>query len=236
MLRVLKVRADTAAGGPSMLAELAARNLVFNIRMRVTDAACDGIRDIDEKAWQPARNTDGSIRQGAQVCEAPALVPAKAPPGTRAIVRRERPHPGAKLRLWDHNGLRHQVTLTNDTDDDIVALERFHRQHAQVENRIKQLKDCGLTRMPFKDLSANRVWFEQVLVASLLLAGLRVLIDDPELSVAEPRRLRYTLLHIAAKIVRHARQVSLRLDQHWPWTPLIVAAHRRLPGWQPTPA
>jgi hypothetical protein len=234
--RVLRVRADTAAGGVTMLTKLAERNLVFSVGMRVCEVACTEIKDIPETAWQPARNVDGRPREGAQVCEAPGLVPANAPAGTRAIVRRERPHPGAKLRLWDYNGLRHQVTLTNDPDPDIVALERFHRQHAQVENRIKQLKDCGLTRLPLSDYDANRVWFEQILVASLLLAGLRVLIDDEELSVAEPRRLRYTLLHVAARIVRHARQVTLRLDQAWPWTRLLVAAHHRLPGWQPTPA
>jgi hypothetical protein len=233
---VLRVRADTAAGGPMMLARLAERNVVFSVGMRVSEVACTAIRDIDESVWQPARNADGQPREGAQVCEAPGLVPATAPAGTRAIVRRERPHPGASLRLWDYNGLRHQVTLTNDPDPDIVALERFHRAHAQVENRIKQLKDCGLNRLPLTDWTANRVWFEQILVASLLLAGLRVLIDDPELSVAEPRRLRYTLLHVAAKIVRHARQITLRLDRTWPWTSLLVAAHERLPGWQPTRA
>ena len=236
VLRTLRVRADTAAGGPTMLKKLADRNLVFSVGMRVSDDACAAIRDIDEQTWQPAVNADGQPREGAQVCEAPGLVPANAPEGTRAIVRRERPHPGASLRLWDYNGLRHQVTLTNDPDADIVALERFHRSHAQVENRIKQLKDCGLHRLPLTDYNANRVWFEQVLVASLLLAGLRVLIDDEELSVAEPRRLRYTLLHVAAKIVRHARQLILRLDQAWPWTRLLVAAHDRLPRWQPMPA
>ena len=236
VLRTLRVRADTAAGGVTMLTKLADRNLVFSVGMRVSEVASTEIRDIPETAWQPARNVDGRPREGAQVCEAPGLVPANAPAGTRAIVRRERPHPGAKLRLWDYNGLRHQVTLTNDPDPDIVALERFHRQHAQVENRIKQLKDCGLIRLPLSDYNANRVWFEQILVASLLLAGLRALIDDPELSVAEPRRLRYTLLHVAARIVRHARQTTLRLDRSWPWTQVLVAAHERLPSWQPTPA
>lgn len=234
--RVLRVRADTAAGGPTMLKKLAERNLMFSVGMRVSDVACTAIRNIDESVWQPAVNVDGKLREGAQVCEAPALVPANAPPGTRAIVRRERPHPGASLRLWDYNGLRHQVTPTNDPDPDIVALERFHRGHAQVENRIKQLKDCGLNRLPLTDYTANQVWFEQLLVASVLLAGLRVLIDDEQLSAAEPRRLRYTLLHVAAKIVRHARQVTLRLDQAWPWTRLLVTAHDRLSGWQPTPA
>lgn len=88
-------------------------------------------------------------------------------------MRRERPHPGAQLRLWDHNGLRHQVTLTNDDTDDITVIERDHRGHARVENRIKNLKDTGLARLPFSDYDANRVWVELVQIAALLLAGLQ---------------------------------------------------------------
>ena len=91
--RVLRVRADTAAGGPTMLRKLAERNLVSSVGMRVSDVACTAMRDIDDSVWQPARNVGGQPRQGAQVCEAPALVPTNAPPGTRAIVRRERPIP-----------------------------------------------------------------------------------------------------------------------------------------------
>jgi hypothetical protein len=143
-------------------------------------------------------------------------------------VRREQPHPGASLRLWDHNGRRHQVTLTNDRDGDPVTIERFHRAHAQVENRIKNLKDTGLSRLPFSDYDANQAWVELVLLADLLLTALQVLVDDDELAVAEPRRLRYTLLHIAARITNHARQIRLKLDRTWPWTPVLVAVHRRL--------
>ena len=228
--RRLKVRADTAGGSKKMLAGLAARNLIFSVGMRTSDDAVAAIKDIDESAWQTAREADGHVRNGAQVAEWPDLVPAWAPHGTRAIVRRERPHPGASLRLWDYNGWRHQVTLTNDDDADITTLERFHRAHAQVENRIKQLKDTGLSRLPFSDYDANRVWFELVLLAALLLAGLRHLVaDDPQLAVAEPRRLRYTLLNVAARLTRHARRTYLKLDRSWPWTRHLVHAHQRLP-------
>jgi hypothetical protein len=51
---------------------------------------------------------------------------------------------------------------------------------------------------------------------------------DDELAVAEPRRLRYTLLRVAARIIEHARQIRLRLDRTWPWTHVLVAIHRRL--------
>jgi hypothetical protein len=226
--RRLVVRADTAGGTKKVTTGLANRNVVFSVGMRANDVAAGVIAAIDEDAWVPAVNTDGQPRDGAEVAEVPALVPSWAPKGTRAIVRRERPHPGASLRLWDHNGLRHQVTLTNDADRDPVDIEREHRAHAQVENRIKNLKDCGLSRLPFSDWDANRTWVELVLLADLLLTALQVLVEDDELAVAEPRRLRYTLLHVAARIVNHARQLRLRVDRNWAWTHVLVAVHRRL--------
>lgn len=67
-----------------------------------------------------------------------------------------------------------------------------------------------------------------MLLAATLLAGLQSLVDDQQLAVAEPRRLRYALLHIAAKITDHARRITLALDRTWPWTHLLVAVHRRL--------
>ena len=226
--RVL-VRADTAGGTRKMLNGLAARNLIFSVGMRTSDDAVAGIEAIAEAGWQAAVDADGKPRQGAQVTEAPHLVPSWAPQGTRAIVRRERPHPGATLRLWDYNGWRHQVVLTNDDDADIAALEATHRGHAQVENRIKNLKDTGLARLPFRAWHANRLWVELVLLAAVVLAAVQQLVDDDELRVAEPRRLRYALLNVAAKIAVHARRTWLHLDAAWPWTPQLLTAHRRLP-------
>jgi hypothetical protein len=52
---------------------------------------------------------------------------------------------------------------------------------------------------------------ELVLLADLLLTALQVVADD-DLAVAEPRRLRYTLLHVAARITNHARQTPPRPD------------------------
>jgi hypothetical protein len=80
------------------------------------------------------------------------------------------------------------------------------------------LKDTGLSRLPFSDYGANQTWVELVLLADLLLTALQTLTGDDELAVAEPRRLRYALLRVAAKITHHARQIRLKLDRTWPWT------------------
>lgn len=58
-------------------------------------------------AWYPGIDTDGGIRDGAWVAEATGLVNLSAwPAGTRLILRKERPHPGAQFRFTDADGMR----------------------------------------------------------------------------------------------------------------------------------
>jgi hypothetical protein len=220
------VRADSAGAVSSFIDGLVARNCLFSISARVSNALDAGIAAVGDDAWRAAVNTDGEPRRGAQVAELDLSVDGW-PEGTRAIVRRERPHPGAQLRLWDHNGMRHQVVLTNQPGDP-VTLELRHRRHGQVENRIKNLKDCGLERLPFTSFAANAAWMEMVLCAADLLAWTQTLLFTGELRVAEPRTFRYRILHIAGRLIRSARRTWLRLPEHWPWTGDLLDAYRRL--------
>lgn len=220
------VRADTAGAVAAFVDGLVTRNCEFSIGARVNDALDAAIAAVRSDAWVPAVDANGKERRGAQVAELD-VAPAGWPVGTRAICRREKPHPGAQLRLWDHNGLRHQVVLTNSTGD-AVALELRHRRHAEVENRIKNLKDCGLERMPFTSFEANAAWMELTLCAADLLAWCQSICLDGELARAEPRTLRYRLLHAAGRLVHTAGVVLLRLPEHWPWTPELATAYRRL--------
>jgi hypothetical protein len=220
------VRADSAGAVRSFIDGLVARNCQFSISARVSNALDAAIAAVTDNAWRSAINADGEPRRGAQVAELDLTVDGW-PTGTRAIVRRERPHPGAQLRLWDHNGMRHQVVLTNQPGDP-VELELRHRRHGQVENRIKNLKDCGLERLPFTSFAANAAWMEMVLAAADLLAWSQTLLFTGELRVAEPRTFRYRILHIAARLIRSARRTWLRLPEHWPWTSDLLDAYRRL--------
>ena len=86
----------------------------------------------------------------------------------------------------------------------------------------------GLERMPFSSFDANAAWMEMVLAATDLLVWCQQLLLDGELAVAEPRTLRYRLLHVAGRLVRRARQVWLRLPDHWPWTADLLTAYQRL--------
>ncbi len=175
------------------------------------------------QARYPAIDTDGAIRDGAWVAEATDLVDLSAwPSGTRLILRKERPHPGAQLRFSDSDG--HRVTgFLTDTGDGVIpgqlaGLELRHRQHARAEDRIRQAKETGLANLPFHAFDANAVWLEIILAATDLVAWTKIIgfTKHPELARCEIQTLRYRVLHTAARITRGARQIRLRIDATWP--------------------
>lgn len=176
-----------------------------------------------------ARTQHGQIRDGAAVAELHTLDLSGWPPGTRAIARREPLHPGAQTSFLDADGHRVTVFITDQPDADIAGLQRRHRGHARVEDRIRTAKATGLGNLPHRDFARNEVWLELALVACDLLAWTQRLTLDGDLAAAEPKTLRYGLLHVAARVTSHARQQRLRLQRTWP-TALLDNRSRTDPG------
>lgn len=143
-------------------------------------------------------------------------------------MRRERPHPGAQLSFTDHDGYRFQAILTDQTDLDIARLECRHRQHAHVEDRIRDDRDTGLSKFPFKKFALNEVWLEIVMLAHDLLVWTQALLLDGELAKAEPKRVRYRLLRVAARLAFSGRRSKLHLQNTCPWAAELLAAFRKL--------
>ena len=189
----------------------------------------EAILALAEHAWRPAIDADGHVHGNGQVAElTDGLDLSGWPIGSRVLVRRERPHPGAQLSFTDADGYRFQAILTDQPDGDVAALERRHRERARVEDRIRAAKDSGLENLPFRDFDANAVWVELVLLAQDLVFYAQTLCLDGELARCEPKRLRYRLLHCAGRLSFHARQAHLRLPRSWPWAGELAAAFARL--------
>jgi len=138
-------------------------------------------------------------------------------------------HPGAQLSFSDHNGYRFQVFLTNQQGRRIARLEQLHRARAACEDRIRCGKDTGLANLPFRAFQPNAAWLELVLIAQdLLVWTQRLLLAGTGLARCEPKRLRYRLLHVAARLTRHARRLTLHLPRDWPWREPLLQAFERL--------
>jgi len=204
----------------------------FAVDARVQDAT-DTLNLGD--GWYPAIDSDGQIRDGAWVAEATGLVNLSAwPARTRLVLRKERPHPGAQLRFTDADGMRITAFIT-DTAPGVVpgqlaGLELRHRQHARVEDRIRQAKAAGLANLPCHGFDSNAAWLEIVLTAADLVAWAKLIgfTDTPQLARCEINAFRYRVLHTAARITRSARQLRLRIDATWRWASAIATAWQRI--------
>jgi len=60
-----------------------------------------------------------------------------------------------------------------------------------------------------------------------LIAWAQMICLDGELKKAEPKTIRYRLLHVAATLVRH-RRLILGLDETWRWAATLRRAFLRL--------
>jgi len=223
------VRADSAGATHALADHCHEANMRFSFGYELTEAVRAAILEIPADAWVPALDQDGSQRENGEVAEITDSIDLSSwPAGSRLIVRRERPHPGAQLSFTDDDGYRFQVILTDQTDSDIAMLECRHRQHAHVEDRIRDDKDTGLAKFPFKEFALNEVWLEIVMLAHDLIVWTKALLLSGELAKAEPKRLRYQLLHVAGRLAFHSRRAKLHLEDTWPWAEHLCAAFEKL--------
>src|SRR5699024_3462340 len=109
------IRTDGAGGTKDFLAWLTKRHLAYSVGFTLPANTPDLLKRLDEaKAWTPAYDTEDGIRDGAFVAELTGLLNLSDwPEGMRVIVRKERPHPGAQLRVTDHDGMRITAFATN---------------------------------------------------------------------------------------------------------------------------
>jgi hypothetical protein len=229
VLHPILARADSAGATHGFVDALVARNIGFSIGFDVDGRVRDALMLVQEEDWERAVEADGRVRRGAWVTELTDLVDLSTwPAGVRLICRRERPHPGAQLSLFDTSeGFRHTCFLTGSAGEP-PPLELRQRRHARVEDRIRCAKACGLRNFPFEDFVRNEAWLAMVTVAQDLLAWTAMLCLDGALARAEPATLRYQLLHVAARLARRGRDLHLRIDETWPWRDQLDAAFGRL--------
>jgi hypothetical protein len=199
------------------------------VRERRAGDACGNARCAHRACW----TEEASIAElTALLREGPAGDQLKDwPQGMRVLARRERPHPGAQLSLFEAaGGWRYSLWATNLPQDtrgwrgQPAYIDAAHRVHARVEDFMRTGKDTGLGHLPSKDMQVNAAWMTASMIACTLLAWLRLLTLDGDLAKAEPKALRYRVLHAAARLVRGGRRKTLKIAATWPWAEAIITA------------
>lgn len=204
------------------------QRLEFSVGWELGEREKKAISLVPAGAWHSVLDRDGEARDDdkAGVVELTGLLRhgptgdllATWPSAMRIICRRERPSSGAQLSLLEEaDGWRYQLFATNSTHRDVQFLEARHRPQARVEDRIRCAKATGLGHMPSASFAVNQAWCEAAAIAVDLLCWLRLLCLEGELATAEPARLRYTVLHTAARLVRGQRKRKIKIPETWPY-------------------
>jgi hypothetical protein len=209
------------------------------VRERRCDQACKDHRCGHARCWIAEAQVielTGIMRGGCQ----DELARVGWPSSTRVFARRERPHPGAQLTLFESaDGWRYTLWATNlpaktaGWRGQAAYIDAAHRVHARVEDGIRTGKDCGIGKLPSHDIGINKAWFAAALIAATLLAWLRLIALDGKLASAEPKTLRYRLLHAAARLIRSGRRRVLKIAGGWPWAEAISTAWQRIQALPP---
>jgi Transposase DDE domain group 1 len=245
------------------LARRPGHQLIYSAGWALGQREKNAITAVPQQAWQIAVDHRGDVRERraedactdrgcahrkcwieeAHVTELTALLRqgragdqlAGWPATMRVFARRERPHPGAQLTLFEaDDGWRYSLWITNLPErtpgwrGQPAYIDAAHRVHARVEDAIRTGKGTGIGKFPSHQLALNRAWFTAALTAATLLAWLRLLALDGDLAKAEPKTLRYRVLHAAGRLVRSGRQRRLKISASWPWAPAIMTAWHRV--------
>ena len=188
------------------------RSVEYIVGFAITESVRDAITVVPKNAWTAAIDSDGDVRDHADVVEITRLLPDSlreaGRPECGVIVRREHPHPGAQLSLFERDG----VALPS------ARHQRRHRRH-RVPRRPPprprprrrpdpNRQDTGLSRFPSRKYAINHAGLTVVQVTADLLARLRLLALPDALKACEPKALRYRFLHIPARVTRGVRGVT----------------------------
>ncbi|MDQ6899509.1 MAG: hypothetical protein M3072_08380 [Candidatus Dormibacteraeota bacterium] len=164
------------------------------------------------------------------------------------------PSPRARWRCSNEAGwATSSATASCYKLGDAAEIERWHRQRAHIEERIKEAKNgCGLIHLPMREATANRTWQAAVVVAHHLVSMLAAevaagnrrrlcervadAVEDPDLRHAAPERaqphnlqlVRRWLINVPARVVHRARQVFVRLAAGMLWGTVFKRTYDRL--------
>jgi hypothetical protein len=228
--RKVLIRADGAGCTHEFLNWLVGQRLSYSVGFSLPDTFAATLARMPKTGWTPAYDGDGQVRDGAWIADVTGLLDlASWPAGMRVIVRKERPHPGAQLRITDADGHRVTAFATNTARGQLADLELRHPRRGRCEDRIRVAKDTGLTNLPLHDFAQNQIWCAIVALAVELTAWMQMLaLAGHDARRWEPKRLRLRLFSIAARLAEHGRTRRLHLSAHAPWAGLLAAMITRL--------
>jgi hypothetical protein len=210
------IRADSAFYSNKVIDYLEAKGCLYSIAVTQHKRIAERIAKIPESAWRPVPDYPET-----GICELAETTYG----GRRLIVRRVHLHAQeGQEELFAY--WRHFAFLTN-REEDMHTVDREHRQHAEVELAIRDLKDQALAHFPSGSFAANSAWTVIACLAHNMARWVGQLgLEDETWRTA--RTIRRWLIALPGRLTRTARRFTLHLPARWPWRDAFVEALARI--------
>jgi hypothetical protein len=109
---------------------------------------------------------------------------------------------------------RYTVIASNRTETAQETVAWYNRRGDCSENRIKELKiGFGMERMPCGDFAANAMFFRLGTIAYNLFVLFKIAALSKIWRHMQVQTVRWRLYHVAGKVVRHGRQLILKVSE-----------------------
>lgn len=229
-----RLRSDSALYDEEALSWADEHGIEFAVSADMSAALASHVRQIVDSEWKPYRSLRGEgiaenaheERQWADVMDFIPNWGRNFKNGTaplRYIAIRVRPR---QRELWENQiGWRHFAIVTNMAWDG-ERLLRWHREkQGTVEHAHGVLKnELAAGTLPSGRYGTNAAFLRLNVITQNLLQFTKVLALPPEMATLRPKALRFRLLHIAGRVIRHAGATWLELSAKNPVAKIYSAA------------
>ncbi len=232
----------------------------FAVSADVTPAFRQAVYEVAEEAWHPLpRYVQGRLvdsdQQWAEVCFVPQGAGyKKTGPSYRFLAIRE------PLRQLEIEGLesdqaelpfptisygesgppRRYKLFGVVTNRDLPGEEliRWHRERCGKSEEVHAVMKDDLAggRLPSKLFGANAAWWGAMILALNLNTLMKRLVLGAGWITKRMKAIRYWVIDLPGRLVRHARQLTLRISTDHPSAPLLIEARRTLAAMASVPS
>jgi hypothetical protein len=210
------IRADSAFYSHKTIAYLQAKGCLYSIAVPQNKRIAERIAEIPDSAWQPVADYPET-----GICELAETTYGERRLIVRRVHLRAQEEQTELFAYW-----RHFAFLTNRAED-MHTVDAEHRQHAEVELAIRDLKDSALAHFPSGSFAANAAWTVIACLAHNLSRWVGQLgLQDETWRAA--RTIRRWLIALPGRLTRTARRFTLHLPARWPWRDAFVEALERI--------
>lgn len=173
---------------------------------------------------------DGTIRQVAEIAFTPTEPSEKSCTQALRFIGLRLLKPKG-LTFADGADRRFLAVVTNSTNPDAAKVIQWHRQKAgTIEHAHDELKNAlAAAALPSQRFGANAAWLIINAIAYNLASAIRAVVSDPELRTSRIKALRFHLFHVAARVIRDRRKITIRFAASKSWMANMQAFCKQFP-------